>query len=100
MSFTPGPWDVVEREIFGRGDVEGSATIIKWDDDREGYQIIFKDVDYSDGETKANARLATAAPELLEALEKLVLFSIQKPSNAVALNYAHQVIAKARGEGV
>lgn len=36
--------------------------------------------------------------ELLEALEKLVLFTNPKPSNSVALNYAHQVIAKARGE--
>lgn len=35
--------------------------------------------------------------ELLAALESLVLFTNPKPSNAVALNNAHQVIARAKG---
>jgi hypothetical protein len=45
-----------------------------------------------------NEHLLRTAPELLAALESLVLFTNPKPSNAVALNRAHQVIAKARGE--
>lgn len=35
--------------------------------------------------------------ELLAALESLVLFTNPKPSNAVALNNAHQVIARVKG---
>lgn len=35
--------------------------------------------------------------ELLAALERLVLFTNPKPSNAVALNNAHQVIARVKG---
>jgi len=45
-----------------------------------------------------NEHLLCTAPELLAALESLVLFTSPKPSNAVALNRAHQAIAKARGE--
>lgn len=44
------------------------------------------------------AHLIAAAPELLEALEALVLFSKPTKTNAVALNHAYQVIAKARGD--
>ena len=95
MSFTPGPWfatgtmtKYVEARIDG-GLVQEIAAVGPTAADN-GYGA----------QQEANARLIAAAPELLEALEKLVLFSIPKPSNAVALNYAHQVIAKARGEGV
>jgi hypothetical protein len=99
MSFTPGPWAIAHREVFGSGDAEGSASIVKWDDDGDGYSIIFESVDYSDQESKSNANIASISPEILDALEKLVLFVPPKPSNAIALNNAYRVIAKARGEG-
>lgn len=43
----------------------------------------------------AYARLFAAAPELLDALKTLILFTDPKPSNAVALNRAYVAIAKA-----
>lgn len=46
-------------------------------------------------EAKANAALISAAPELLEALEMLVLFTNPKPSVAAALANAYRVIDKA-----
>ena len=46
-------------------------------------------------EAKANAALIAAAPELLEALMTLVLFTNLKPSVAAALADAHRVINKA-----
>jgi len=46
-------------------------------------------------EAEANAVLLETAPELLEALEMLVLFTNPKPSNASALANAHRVIDKA-----
>ena len=46
----------------------------------------------------ANARLIAAAPELLEALEMLVLFTPRTKRNAVVLHKALAAIAKATGE--
>ncbi len=50
------------------------------------------------GDNIDNARLLCAAPDLLAALESLVLFTNPKPMNAVALNNAHRAISKARGK--
>lgn len=47
---------------------------------------------------EANARLIAAAPDLLDALEKLVLFTKPSKMNAAALHNALSVIAKATGE--
>lgn len=46
----------------------------------------------------ANANLILAAPELLEALEMLVVFTTPTKRNAAALSKAYSAIAKALGE--
>lgn len=46
----------------------------------------------------ANANLIFAAPELLEALEMLVVFTTPTKRNAAALSKAYSAIAKALGE--
>lgn len=45
-------------------------------------------------------RLEDQRDALLAALESLVLFTNPKPSNAVALNNAHQAITAAKGSGI
>lgn len=45
-----------------------------------------------------NAQLIAAAPELLEALEMLVVFTTPTKRNSAALNKAYAAIAKAIGE--
>lgn len=49
-------------------------------------------------EEKANAQLIAAAPELLDALEKLILFTKPSKSNALALSNAYSAINKALGK--
>lgn len=65
---TPGPWEVERIEIFGRHDREGTADIVLWDEDQEGYEVVVPAVDYDDEKSKANAHLIAAAPELFEHL--------------------------------
>lgn len=97
---TPGPWFVESDDktpIYvspvGRHENISICNVMVIDEDPS------ESGDWINGsQTKANARLIAAAPELLAALESLVLFTNPKPSNAAALNRAHQVISKARGE--
>lgn len=49
------------------------------------------------GSHDCEKRLRAQRDELLAALESLVLFTNPKPSNAVALNNAYQVIARTKG---
>ena len=49
-------------------------------------------------EESKHARLFVAAPELLEALETLVVFTTPTKRNAAALNKAYVAINKATGE--
>lgn len=95
---TPGPWPIErtgdgKRIIVGPGLIEGP----------HGYDIaeVYSD-DCDPEEATANARLIAAAPELLEALEKLAAFAdevtgkVEPPLPALAR--AWEAIAKARGE--
>lgn len=94
MSHTPGPW---------AWKIEGFA----------GYKLIAKDGTHvaddgsADGEyggwmndpNEPNARLIAAAPELLEALEKIVAIEHYRHGYHPAwTDQARAVIAKARGE--
>lgn len=81
-SYTPGPWHWVETEGYG-------YEI----NDREDNTII------ATGLTKANARLITAAPDLLEALESLEYEASQEDINTplnIAILQARKAIAKAK----
>ncbi len=49
-------------------------------------------------EEERDARLFCAAPELLDALETLIVFTTPTKRNAMVLNKAHAAIAKALGE--
>lgn len=88
---TKGPWTWREG-FYG---LDGEESDILTHAPYEGMYLSYHRNDY---EREANARLIAAAPELLEALESLVLFTKPTKSNAVALNNAHNIIAKARGE--
>lgn len=79
---TRGPWFNRETAIYAHGNYIAEEMSI---DEPMTVQI-------------ANAQLIAAAPELLEALEMLILFSKPTKTNAVALSNAYSVIAKALGE--
>lgn len=98
---TPGPWVLDDR---------GCKYIVS----KAGDGYITRDVCRMDGSTMAsvaqtaNAHLIAAAPELLEALEKLAVladaFSVsgvyfgEIPEHSQAIDAAYTAIAKAKGE--
>lgn len=92
---TPGPWEIVPIESVGPGESLGRADIVAWDDDREGYEVIFHAVDIDDERSKANACMATAATDMFAALEAVVSVADR---STVEFDLARAAIAKARGE--
>lgn len=93
---TKGPW-VVEnngyfieiREEHGHGQIADTCS--------SGHH--FDDGDCIEGKiTIANSNLIAAAPELLHALEMVLLFCKPTQGNAAALSNAHAAIAKALGQ--
>lgn len=69
---TQGRWEIVPIECVGAGESLGRADIVVWDDDREGYEVIFHAVDFDDERSKANACMATAASDMFAALEGMI----------------------------
>lgn len=61
--YTPGPWEFIE------GDPENGDVYVKMDDSHDVYVANMEGSDYID---HANGRLITAAPDLLEALQKIL----------------------------
>lgn len=89
---TPGPWFIDNGRAIGPKSTE--------DDQSYGMIIPVGWVEF-DPEVEvqiANQRMMAAAPELLEALEMLVVFTTPTKRNAAALSKAHAAIAKALGE--
>ena len=89
---TPGPWFGDNSRAIGPKSTE--------DDQSYGVIIPVGWVEF-DPEVEvqvANQRMMAAAPELLEALEMLVVFTTPTKRNAAALSKAHAAIAKALGE--
>lgn len=90
---TPGPWGVEDNGHFYdinavRGTVGNVCSSRSWFDNGEHRGPV----------AMANAQLIAAAPELLEALEMLVVFTTPTKRNAAALSKAYAAIAKALGE--
>ena len=79
---TPGRWIKRGDGIVAPGDIE-VAVVVNFHDDEA---------------MDADANLIAAAPELLEALETLVVFTTPTKRNSAALSKAYAAIAKALGE--
>lgn len=89
---TPGPWFGDDSRAIGPKSTE--------DDQSYGMVIPVGWVEF-DPEIEAqvaNQNIMAAAPELLEALEMLVVFTTPTKRNAAALSKAYSAIAKALGE--
>lgn len=84
---TPGPWKADGDRIFSdrqRTEYKSSTTIaVTWD--------------YT-AESLANAHLIAAAPEMLEALERISAAFIDSKELKAAYDHANAVIKKAKGE--
>ena len=96
---TPGPWQVLPEEV-DKPYIRIRGTIIG-----HRYKVanvltpVYENVHAREAdETRANAKLIVAAPELLEALEMLVVFTTPTKRNAAALSKAYSAIAKSLGE--
>ena len=89
---TPGPWFGDNSRAIGPKSTE----------DDQSYGMInpvgWVEFDPEVEVQVANQRMMTAAPELLEALEMLVVFTTPTKRNAAALSKAYAAIAKAIGE--
>lgn len=89
---TPGPWFIDNGRAIGPKSTE----------DDQSYGMIIPvgwvEFDHEVEVQVANQRMMAAAPELLEALEMLVVFTTPTKRNAAALSKAHAAIAKALGE--
>jgi len=79
--FTPGPWRTTGRNVRA-GDALICYATNHWADDET-----------PENERQANANLIASAPDLLSALERLV----HPMADDDDLDYAREVIAKARG---
>lgn len=105
VKHTPGPWKFV---LVPRQDHEdGSVTFPHFRVDGDGFEGIYTDTMLPVGpdEREANARLISAAPDLLEAaqeaLDELILCwgaSIIDTDTKRAIDGLRKAIAKARGE--
>jgi type VI protein secretion system component VasF len=71
---TPGPWKVVDRHIFT--DEKDYQTIAYTDDHRNRQARPAK-------ETEANAQLMAAAPELLEACQRVMQLAISAQGDEI-----------------
>jgi hypothetical protein len=100
--YTSGPW-------FISSSYPSKRSVVSWIDTSDGFRWDIAEVamEPGDGTKEANARLIAAAPDLLEAVQAMMIgcrigeegrwLSIAFPS-AQALNLAVAAIAKVRGE--
>ena len=89
MKHTPGPWNVIGNIICTNKGTTVAVIQHVWSDDKE---------------TSSNGRLIAAAPELLEALERLLRADEKPPTEEqaeeaiMAMGNARRIIQKAKGE--
>ena len=92
---TPGPWEV------GRGYARTHSTPIRWKGENLAWICGMDSAhEFSLEQTLANARLISAAPDMLAALEGLLSDNyLADPINADRMAEARAAIAKAKGKG-
>jgi len=102
---TPGPWVVESPEIYGP--LYGSAVCDLGDD---GWRVVALEANPYEYEPEADAWLIAAAPELLEAAERVVALELNEINGNVVDESAHDlartqaveslihIVAKAKGE--
>lgn len=88
--FTPGPWYYPGRTVATPGTITGCIGTIH---QNVGRAPAIAHVSHANGDGEANARLIAAAPELLEALERLD----RDGHTEATWHFAKAAIAKARG---
>lgn len=86
MSHTPGPWAVGDKRGVWAG------PVVMADSGRRGIAFVC-------GESDANARLIAAAPDLLDAVEELLIYLADwdDPDNDTCQR-ARAAVAKVKGE--
>lgn len=91
---TPGPWGITKHE-------DCEASIITAGHESIAFVYIDDNDKPATENNKADARLISAAPELLEALQSIIAEAIEHwpdAENWPAIEDAKTIIAKARGE--
>lgn len=93
---TPGPWELERRS-------DGNVELVAGDDRSPFAEFFGEDGNPKCWPVTANAQLASAAPEMLEALCGISLMEYESTSSSVekmraAVRIAKAAIAKARGE--
>lgn len=99
--FTPGPWLVTGGTFVYALNDYGTNSF--WANIYAGSQGGYKSAATSSEEIEANANLIAAAPDLLEALERIMDLGIVEhqvgwPELELALSMSRVAISKARGE--
>jgi hypothetical protein len=101
MNHTPGPWEISDNGTADRGTGAWACDEI-WQTHNDTDQRLIASVHYVDGtnsECQANARLIAAAPELLEAVQHVLLASEDGGDmNDVDWKMLRAAIQKAKGE--
>lgn len=110
IKHTPGPWSIFSdepRNYYAGIEADGfSIVVIGYPDEFDDSGVRGRTTD----ETKANAHLIAAAPELLQALENLLCeyedrecqfgddYLWVKHEDKITIDHARLTIAKAKGE--
>ena len=90
---TPGPWAATKFNPV-TGEIDDCYLYVE-----PGIAVIERKVKGRDQHDTGNARLISAAPDLLEALEdSLTALNIVYPNGSPVLNAATHALAKARGQ--
>ncbi|MFW6028719.1 MAG: hypothetical protein ACOCRO_00550 [Halanaerobiales bacterium] len=91
--YTPGPWEVDKKSRYQSIIAEKSSQKIAYIEWPFGNK---KDISKKTKEYMANSKLIAAAPELLEAAEKVITENCDKPING--LKKLIKAADKAKGE--
>jgi hypothetical protein len=76
VKHTPGPWRMIPSKSNPAFNVIGTHLGCKYKIARCPYTILTDGTPYDEKEAEANAQLIAAAPELFEALEALVEYTV------------------------